>query len=821
MEPYLLEQVETAQPSGFHAILRFLRVVNRHRMILVGCVAAAAFLGFVRFKRLPRQYSSSTRLMVTQRESTGTDGAVQPQGAGLAGYKQLLLSDRVLRHTIEGLESLPPELTGVADKSLWLVAVRNMLSVTDDPTEQTLEISCVSARPKSTTDVIKALATASEEFMEEYQKDISVELRNDLEGKRQTVQDRLNLMEEKLLNARRESGDLMLTEGKDELHPLAQRVSKLTEELSIIQKRRLEIQSTLEMSRQLVDSNSDLTAAVQKLGHLVGEQVVAQMPGAGGMTVKIIEQMQSDLKLMEAEMDALRPHFGARHADMIRRQKNITAKRNQISEAQEELRRQVLVGIREPQVGQWLLSHLQAELTATRQLEKSVSDEYALVERQAQQLSDELAQIQSIEREAETLRNLHQSLLTQLQSIEFSNGAGGFRVARLSEPMVPQHASYPIMHQILGLFCVVGFGVGIGIIYVLDLLDDRLRSPEEVREQLGLPVLAVIRKLPEHQVEQAKIYVHGFPQTTHAECFRTLKTSLTLSASDTKCLAITSTEASEGKTTTTVNLAASYAQTGVRTLLIDADMRRPGLSRLLEIRGHGGLSEVLRAESDIAGMARERIVETDVPLLDVLPCGPRILNAGMLLSMPTLPDLLDWAVSEYDQVIVDCPPTLPVSDAAIVGRYVDGMLFLMNPDKTHRRSVVRAVDQLRSMELKVVGVVANTSLNEEKNGYGYQYGYGYGYSSDYTYGHDDEEDQLAVDTAAGTATSVAAAASGASAGTSDRSEKKATAEASERTHDHKDAHRKAHTADDTNVTANPLTGLASDGDLDDEFERAA
>lgn len=812
MEPYLLDQVETAQPSGFHAVLRFLRVVSRHRMILVGCLAAAAFLGFVRFKRLPKQYTSSTRLMVTQQESSGDDSVASQQGAGLAGYRQLLLSDEVLAATIQNLETLPPELTGVVDKSLWLPVLRNMLSVKEDAAEQTLEISCVSARPQSTLDVIAALRKTSDTYIEKYQEAHSSRLRGELETNRRDVERRLNDKEQELLAARRKSGDLMLTEGKDQLHPLAQRVGRLTEELSVIQKRRLEIQSTLEMANRLVAENADLTVAVQKLGSLVGEQVIARMPGTGGMTTKMIEEMEADLKLMEAEMDALRPHFGARHSDMIRRQKTISAKQNQIAQAQEELRRQVLVGIREPQVGRWLLDHLQAELKATLQLENSVNLEYSLVEKKAQALSDELAQIQSTEREAETLRDLHQSLLTQLNSLDYSSGHGGYRVATLSEPILPANASYPIIHQILGMFCIAGFLVGIGIIYVLDLLDDRLRSPEEVREQLGLPVLAVIRKLPEREVEQAKIYVHGFPQTPHAECFRTLKTSLTLSASDTKCLAITSTEASEGKTTTTVNLAASYAQTGVRTLLIDADMRRPGLSRLLEIRGQGGLSEVLRAESDVAGMARERIVQTDVPLLEVLPCGPRILNAGMLLSMPTLSDLLDWAVSEYDQVIVDCPPTLPVSDAAIVGRYVDGMLFLMNPDKTHRRSVVRAVDQLRGMDLKIVGVVANTSLNEEKSGYGYQYGYGYGYTSDYTYGHDEEDDFYEA-----TVSSPAASAADATNLLADT--------ASART---PSAAGRDSTADAMPTDTVPADGMADsvdlsdgDGDLDDEFERAA
>ena len=575
--------------------------------------------------------------------------------------------------------------------------------------------------------------------MAEYQKDISVELMNNLEANREAVQKRLDAKEASLLLSRRECGDIMLSEGKDAVHPLAQTVSKLNSELTTIRSKRLELEATLESARHLVRENADLTSAIQQLGEIVGEAVVANMPGAAGMSAQTIEELSKNLQTLESELSALRPHFGSKHAEIIRRQSQINDLQVQVAQAKEAQRRRLLVGIREPQIGQWLVSQIQAQLLTTQQFERSLQHEYSSVEGEAVALSDKLAGIQSEERDAETLRNLHQSLLTRLNQIEIDQNGGGFRIAPLNEPMIPRNASYPILSSILSTFCFLGCAIGLGIIYLLDLVDDRLRSPEEVRDQLGLSVLAVLRKLPEEEVRESRIYVNGFPQTIHAEAFRTLKTSLTLSATDTKCIAITSTEASEGKTTTTVNLAASYAQTGVRTLLIDADMRRPGLSRLLELRGHGGLSEVLRTEDDIATMAKERIVSTEVPLLDVLPCGPRILNAGMLLSMPTLASLMDWAVSEYDQVIVDCPPTLPVSDAAIVGRYVDSMLFVMNPDKTHRRSVVRAIDQLRGLDLKIAGVVANTSMADEKSGYGYQYGYGYGYASEYTYGHEDDD----------------------------------------------------------------------------------
>lgn len=740
MDPYTTEPVESGQLQGFHAVMRFLRVVNRHRMILIGCVAAAAFLAVVRFNRLPKQYSSSTRLLVTQKESAGdSNNYRRSKVSPLASYKQLVLSDEVLAGTIKELGELPPEIRGITDETIRPVVLRGMLTLVDDAKEQTLQISCKSIDPESTVAVIEALRTASDVFMTKYQGDMSGELMERLEVNLQEVQGKLDIKEDELLSARRGSGEIMLSESKEAIHPLADTVSTLNSELTTIRSRRLELQATLSSAERLVQGNYDLTSAIQKLGEIVGEKVVADMPGATAMSAESIEGLSKDLQTFESELSARRPHFGSKHPEIIRRQSQINDLRVQIAQAESARRERLIVGIREPQIGRWLIEQIRGQLTTSLQFESSLQAEYDKAKAEAESLSDKLAGIKNVERETETLRNLHQSLLTRLNQIGIDRNGGGFRIASLSNPMIPRNASYPILSSIVSMFCFLGAAIGLGIIYVLDLVDDRLRSPEEVREQLGLSVLAVLRKLPDEEVKESRIYVHGFPQTIHSEAFRTLKTSLTLSAVDTKCIAVTSTEASEGKTTTTVNLAASYAQTGVRTLLIDADMRRPGLSRLLELRGNGGLSEVLRSEEDISAMCRDRVVSTEVPLLDVLPCGPRILNAGMLLSMPTLASLLDWAVSEYDQVIVDCPPTLPVSDAAIVGRYVDSMLFVMNPDKTHRRSVVRAVDQLRGLDLKIAGVVANTSMSDEKTGYGYQYGYGYGYASEYAYGSEDDE----------------------------------------------------------------------------------
>jgi len=738
MDPYTPEQLDSTEPQGFHAVLRFLRVVNRHRLILVGFVAAAAFLAVVRHKRIPKQYESTARLMVRQVSADPKSQSSSATEGLLASYRQLLLSDRVLADTVKELESLPPELAAERDRTVWPVRLRGMLAVTFETDEHVLEIKCRSTSPESTVSVIEGLSVASGNFMDEYQKDLSIEQMKQLENKSDFVREQLLEKENQLLAARQNCGDIALSKDSDESHPLVQRVTHLNENLTTVRSRRLELEATLTSAQELVASKSDLTSALNKLQEIVGEHVLERIPGAGTTDPKAISELRAQVGVLETELAGLRRHFGSGHSEIMRREQQLAGEKQRLASMQVQLGQNVNVGMRDPQVGQWLIQQIQAEVQATRQHEKALQQEYSLVEADALALSGKLNTIQMAEREVETLRELHSSLLNRLNSISPDHGSEAFKVAPLSDPRIPKFAIYPVLPRTLAMFCIAAAALAMGVIYVIDLMDDRLRSPEEVREELGLTVLGIIRKLPQNEVDQARIYVNDFPQTTHAECFRTLKTAITLSPMDTKCIAITSTEASEGKTTTTVNLAASYAQTGQRTLLIDADMRRPGLSRLLEIRGNGGLSEVLRADSDIPQMCKERVVQTEVPLLEVLPCGPRILNAGMLLSMPALADILDWAVSEYDQVIVDCPPTLPVSDAAIVGRYVDSMLFLMNPDKTHRRSVARAVDQLRSMGLKIVGIVANTSLSEDTSSYGYQYGYGYG--NDYGYGHDDDEE---------------------------------------------------------------------------------
>jgi Mrp family chromosome partitioning ATPase len=165
---------------------------------------------------------------------------------------------------------------------------------------------------------------------------------------------------------------------------------------------------------------------------------------------------------------------------------------------------------------------------------------------------------------------------------------------------------------------------------------------------------------------------------------------------------------------------------------------------MFQLRGLPGLADALRSEGDAAEDCQQRVQSSGIDGLDVFPCGPKPSDPTVLLSGPRMADLVAWAETAYDQVLIDCPPTLAASDAAIIGRLADGVVLVVQPEKNHRRLVLRATESLRVMQVQLVGVVANRVSTEKEGGYygaGYGYGYGYGYGA----GYGDREDEEGSD----------------------------------------------------------------------------
>jgi polysaccharide biosynthesis transport protein len=279
------------------------------------------------------------------------------------------------------------------------------------------------------------------------------------------------------------------------------------------------------------------------------------------------------------------------------------------------------------------------------------------------------------------------------------------------------------------------------VAYLVDMLDDRFGSLEELRLQLGgVPVLAMVRRLePAGESGLEAVQSYARPNDPATEAFRTLRTALTLVGDGARTVAISSSEAGDGKTTVIANLAVAVAQSGKKTLLIDSDIRRPRMTPLLGLRGLPGLTTLLRQEDPLGERVVECVHQGLMPGLDVIPSGPRATNPAELLTSERLPEVLSWAESRYDYIFIDSPPSF-VSDVAILGRLADGLVLVIRPDKNRRRVVIRAVENLATLGVNLCGVVLN-HFSPEHDKYGYDYEYRY----DYTYGHDDpaarEEDE--------------------------------------------------------------------------------
>jgi capsular exopolysaccharide synthesis family protein len=398
---------------------------------------------------------------------------------------------------------------------------------------------------------------------------------------------------------------------------------------------------------------------------------------------------------------------------------------------------------------------VQQKLEESRKKEEMLTARFEETRAEAINLSGQLAQIELLERDVKRLSDMNDVLLNQIASLDLKQNGQEVRVAVIEEPVIATRPVSPRLSHVALLTVLGGFGLALGLVTLLDALDDRFRSVDEMQSRLGLPLLSMIQRLEAPEATGPRALVtHALPTSVASECFRTLRTALTLTYPDAHQIVVTSAEPSDGKTTTLANLAVCYAQGDKRTLLIDADLRRPGLTGLMDMRGPRGLSEVLRSEGDMAEVAALNLRPSGIKGLDVIPSGPRPADPAELLGSPRFSQLLAWAETIYDIILIDSPPTLATTDTAIIGRLVDGVILVVQPAKNRRRLVTRVVERLAMMKIPVLGLVANRTGTDDEHGYYGYHSYGYGYNYEYSNGEADDRDTAARTEAADQASCV-------------------------------------------------------------------
>jgi polysaccharide biosynthesis transport protein len=392
---------------------------------------------------------------------------------------------------------------------------------------------------------------------------------------------------------------------------------------------------------------------------------------------------------------------------------------------------------------------------AALQRENMLHDALEKQKQEANKLNESAIEYNLLKRDAETYRQLYEGLLQKLKEAGVSAGlkANNFQIVDSARPpMAPIEPNIPrnILFSLL-----LGSATGVGLAFLLEGLDNTIRTTEQAQMISGLASLGMIplgsksaregpnpkRLVIASSKEAVELVTQVRPQSQMAESYRALRTSLLLSnlGSPPKVIMVTSALPQEGKTTTSINCGVVLAQKGVRVLLIDADLRRPSIHKTLGMGPRSGLSNVLTGSSTL----EQTITRSSIlPNLYILPAGTPPPNPAELLASSNMRDVLAQLREQYDHIVVDTPPSLSVTDAVVLSPRADAVMLVIRSAQTTKQALRRARDILAQVNAKVVGVLLNAvDLSSPDYYYYYEYQSKYSgyYRDDGATAHDEEE----------------------------------------------------------------------------------
>jgi capsular exopolysaccharide synthesis family protein len=448
---------------------------------------------------------------------------------------------------------------------------------------------------------------------------------------------------------------------------------------------------------------------LSKLARATDQAPLAQHLAVGNDVLSALLSRQDALR---QERSRLSTRVGDRHPDMVRVDSELNA-------VEAQIRRQVTD----------IVAGKRAELEVSEKREAALYAELQQVKAEVQRLDGKLIELKFLEAEALRNESFYQSIGRRLSEVDLGSLLRNNNIRLVDaavpgdSPVRPKLAVNMVMGLLLGLFG------GTALAFLLEFVDNTVKSREDVESVLGVPLLGVVPGVdPPELMSLAtdidrSLFVFARPRSTVAECLRSIRTNVMFRTPQRKVrrLLITSAAPREGKSFTSSNLAAIIAMTGNRVLLIDADMRRPALHKRFGLSNDQGLVSLFTGEAT----AEEIIQPTHIPGLDVAVAGPPPPNPGELLGGDAMARFLA-GLRGYDFILIDSPPVNVVADPLVLSSLVDGVLLVVEANRTTRAMVRQAGARLAETHARILGAVVN-KLNLRSAGYGYSYYDTYGY----------------------------------------------------------------------------------------------
>ena len=654
--------------------LDYWRVIKIRKWIILTVFLLTVLTGVLYTSSQPKLYSASTRIKMEKPESI----EINPFGAGKAGIDSLWLaeqieimqSSKVLSRVAEDLK-LREKWNAYSDEAaaarlkgkLWARPVRGT---------SILEIGITDTDPKQCADLANGVATIYVKSRFEQMIDTTYraigKLREEQDKQDQAVQD----AQKRVDDLKREYNISSLLQPLD---PGA--AGKLSQDLSAAHVDSLVREIRLKKVQSL--TRDQLRTAITTI-----------IPD-GGLT-----KQQEALYGVELRMKQMLQDFGPAHPAMRMMKLTQDALREQF----EAMLDGVLKGIEiDYDVAKAREEALSAEVEKARQIEwEFASGKYREYEKAAREL-----QSKTQLRDALKLRIAQEGIELQLPRVNVE-------VLDRAEPSwgpISPNARRNVMMSV-----IAGLVIGLALAFYIEYLDTSIKTVEDVENYLGLPVLGIV---PQH----VKALVNEGDDGHHAEIYRVIRTNLEFAKRDLGANAITvvSAGAGEGKSLTLFNLAYTYAKNGEKVLVVDSDLRRPSLHKILGMPQGIGLTNLMLEQKTLD----EVIIPTSVPNLYFMPRGKHIASSSGILNSQRMRDLIKELKLRYDMIFFDSPPIMAVSDAAILASEVDLTLMIIEYRKFPQRMSARAIQMVENVKGKVVGVVLNNINISADSSYYYYY----------------------------------------------------------------------------------------------------
>lgn len=329
-----------------------------------------------------------------------------------------------------------------------------------------------------------------------------------------------------------------------------------------------------------------------------------------------------------------------------------------------------------------------------------------------------------LRREVDTNRNLYNNILQRYKEVDVASGVGTNNIFIVDRALVPVTPSEPRVLRVLILALALGMSLGLGSAYILELFDDRVRSPADMEQISHLPTLGII---PMVRSEEAFFEELADPRSSVSEAYRSLATALQFSTEYglPRSIVVASAGPSEGKSSTALAIARHFATMGMKVLLIDADMRKPSLHTKLGQGNRIGLSNYLTG----AATPPQVVQKTDHSNLAFIASGPLPPNAGDLLGGTRIFSMMSVGAEIFDLIVIDSPPLLGLADAQLLANAAAATIFVAGSGQSRKGMIQAALRRLQLARVTPIGVVL-TKFDTKALGYGYGYGYEYGYGAE-------------------------------------------------------------------------------------------